>query len=250
MNDILTGPPDFIKLLAPEIRWQIIKALQFSDHRVQELVDLLQQPKNLLSYHLKHLRDEALVTYRRSDADRRDYYYSLNVPHLQTLYQQTGEALHLASLGEATTPSYHWTPPVRVLYLCTRNSARSQMAEGLLRYFAKENALVASAGSEPASVHPLAVQVMAEMGIDISQQHSKSLDHYVKQSFDYVITVCDHVREICPTFPGEMTTIHWSFADPVLADDATRLTMFRATAAALANRIQYFMNILQSEREY
>ncbi len=253
MSTALARPPDFIKLLAPEIRWQIIKALQLSDHRVQELVELLAQPKNLLSYHLKQLRDETLITFRRSDADRRDFYYSLNIQRLQALYQQAGEELHLASsrgvIDSENIKPYQWTPPKEVLYLCTRNSARSQMAEGLLRYFAGENIHVDSAGSEPSGVHPLAIQVMAEMGIDISQQQSKSMDHFVNRHFDYVITVCDHVREVCPTFPGDLQTIHWSFPDPLLVDEGEQLDAFPATAAELAKRIQYFLTIIQSEHD-
>lgn len=242
----MSQTPDFIRLLAPDLRWQIIQTLKRGDHRVNELVAALDQPKNLLSYHLKQLRDEAIIRYRRSDADRRDYYYSLNIARLQALYQQAGQELNITLASENQV--YRWTPPVRVLYLCTRNSARSQIAEGLLRDLAGENVRVYSAGNEPSGVHPLAVQVMEERGIDIRQQVSSHLDEFVDQEFDYVITVCDHVREVCPTFPG-VQELHWSFPDPVIVDTHQQLDAFRQTAAGLAERTQYFMTIIDSERK-
>ncbi|MFP4322725.1 MAG: ArsR family transcriptional regulator [Anaerolineales bacterium] len=237
--------PDFIKLLAPDLRWQIVQTLKRGDYRVSELVAALGRPKNLLSYHLKQLRAEAIITYRRSDADRRDYYYSLNIPRLQALYRQAGQELNIR-VADAS-PIYRWTPPVRVLYLCTRNSARSQMAEGLLRHMGGENVRVYSAGSEPAFVHPLAVQVMSERGIDIHHHESNHLDEFVGQAFDYVITVCDHVREVCPTFPGVLEH-HWSFADPAIVDETSQLDAFRQTAEGLAERIAYFMALIDTER--
>jgi arsenate reductase (thioredoxin) len=102
----------------------------------------------------------------------------------------------------------------RVLFLCTHNSARSQLAEGLLRKWAGDQFEVFSAGTEATRVHPLAIQAMRELGIDISEQRSKTLDEYVGQDFDYVITVCDKANEMCPIFPSDPERIHWSFEDP------------------------------------
>jgi ArsR family transcriptional regulator, arsenate/arsenite/antimonite-responsive transcriptional repressor / arsenate reductase (thioredoxin) len=236
--------PDFIRLLAPDLRWQIVQTLKRGDHRVNELVAALDQPKNVVSYHLKQLREEAIITYRRSDADRRDYYYSLNVPRLTALYQQAGQELNIAVADESR--DYQWIPPVRVLVLCTRNSARSQIAEGLLRHLGGENVQVFSAGSEPSGVHPLAVKVMDERGIDIRHQVSNHLDDFAHLVFDYVITVCDHVREVCPTFPNVQEQ-HWSFPDPVIADEDEQLNAFRQTTDGLTERIRYFMTIIDSE---
>jgi len=117
----------------------------------------------------------------------------------------------------------------RVLILCTGNSARSQMAEGLLRDLAGDRLEVASAGVSPTQVRPEAIAVMRELGIDISRHRSKSVDEFAGQQFDYVITVCDNANEQCPLFPGNTRRIHWSFDDPAEAkgDEQSRLAIFR-----------------------
>jgi arsenate reductase (thioredoxin) len=107
---------------------------------------------------------------------------------------------------------------VRVLILCTANSARSQMAEGLLRELGGEKVEAFSAGSEPSRVNPYAIEAMAARGIDISSHRSKSLQEYIQQPFDYVITVCDNAAESCPLFPGKAQRIHWSFPDPAAVE--------------------------------
>jgi arsenate reductase len=106
------------------------------------------------------------------------------------------------------------TSPKRVLILCTGNSARSQMAEGILRYDGGDAFEVHSAGVKPGRVRPEAVQAMSEIGIDISSHRSKSVDEFAGQEFDYVITVCDNAKETCPVFPGKTNRIHQSFEDP------------------------------------
>src|SRR5579883_657399 len=102
----------------------------------------------------------------------------------------------------------------RVLFVCTHNSARSQMAEGWLRHLAGDRFEAHSAGTEATQVHPLAIRVMAEVGIDISGQHSKTIEEYLGQPFDWVITVCDQAAEACPLFPGGGERLHWSLLDP------------------------------------
>lgn len=117
----------------------------------------------------------------------------------------------------------------RVLILCTGNSARSQMAEGLLRHDAGELFEVESAGARPSSVRPEAIAAMAEIGIDISGHRSKSVEEFQGQRFDYVITICDHARETCPVFFGAVTRLHHSFEDPAAraGSDEERLALFR-----------------------
>ena len=122
----------------------------------------------------------------------------------------------------------------RVLILCTGNSARSQMAEGLLRQLAGERFEVASAGTHPAGVHPMATRVMAEIGVDLTIHRSKSVEEFAGQSFDYVITVCDHARELCPIFPGQGRRLHQSFADPAAAATDQQVEAFRRVRDEIA----------------
>jgi arsenate reductase len=130
----------------------------------------------------------------------------------------------------------------RVLILCTGNSARSQMAEGLLRHMTGDRVEVLSAGVEPSHIRPQAIAVMREIGIDISGYHSKSVAEFSGQEFSYVITVCDHAQELCPVFPGQTKRIHWSFADPagVLADESTRLALYRRVRDEIAVQLREF----------
>ena len=133
----------------------------------------------------------------------------------------------------------------RVLFLCTHNSARSQMAEGLLRDMAGDRFDVFSAGTEETRVHPLAIEAMRESGIDIGSQRSKTLDGFSGQQFDYVITVCDRANESCPIFPGSTERIHWSFDDPSAATgtDEQRLHMFREIRDAIQGRLRLFQSV-------
>jgi arsenate reductase len=127
-----------------------------------------------------------------------------------------------------------------VLFLCTHNSARSQMAEGLLRRLASERFEVFSAGTEASGVRPLAIKVMAELGIDISGQQSKTLDRYVDEPFDAVITVCDQANEACPVFFGAKQRLHWSFPEPSNAtgSEEQRLQVYRQVRDAIQERIE------------
>jgi arsenate reductase (thioredoxin) len=128
----------------------------------------------------------------------------------------------------------------RVLFLCTHNSARSQMAEGLLRAFGNGKFEVFSAGTEATFVRPLAIEAMQEIGLDISGQHSKVLSGYSGEAFDYVITVCDQANESCPVFPGAKNRLHWSFPDPSKATGthSEQLAVYRQVREALAARIR------------
>jgi arsenate reductase len=130
----------------------------------------------------------------------------------------------------------------RVLILCTGNSARSQMAEGLLREMAGDRFEVASAGVSPGFVKPEAIAAMREVGIDISNHWSKSVDEFTSQEFDYVITVCDNANERCPIFPGESKRIHWSFDDPAAAegDEEATLAVFRRVRDEIRRRLHSF----------
>lgn len=137
----------------------------------------------------------------------------------------------------------------RVLILCTGNSARSQMAEGLLRQDAGELFEVFSAGVEKSFVRPLAIEAMREVGIDITGHRSKSVDEFSDQEFDYVITVCDNANERCPVFPGKTKRIHWSFDDPAAAagDEAAQLQVFRRVRDEIRERFRDWISTAHSE---
>ncbi|HEX9634648.1 MAG TPA: arsenate reductase ArsC [Candidatus Limnocylindria bacterium] len=139
--------------------------------------------------------------------------------------------------------------PRRVLFVCTHNSARSQMAEGMLRAWASDRFEAYSAGTEVSTVRPEAIAAMAEIGIDIGGHRSKSVDEYLGQKFEWVITVCDQARQNCPIFPGVEQTGHWSVQDPSEAtgDEEQRLEVFRRVRDDLRNRIHVF--ILAASRD-
>jgi arsenate reductase len=134
----------------------------------------------------------------------------------------------------------------RVLILCTGNSARSQMAEGLLRHDAGDRFEAFSAGVDRGAVRPLAVAAMREVGIDISGQRSKSVDEFACEEFDYVITVCDNANELCPVFPGKTKRIHWSFEDPAAAggDAAAQLAVFRRVRDQIRERLKEWVKVV------
>ncbi|GBL39734.1 MAG: arsenate reductase ArsC [Nitrospiraceae bacterium] len=129
-----------------------------------------------------------------------------------------------------------------VLFLCTGNSARSQMAEGWLRHLAGDRYEVFSAGTKPVGLNPGSVEAMAEVGIDIAQQRSKHVEEYAAQPIDYVVTVCDRAKEACPRWPGKTTVIHWSFDDPAaVADVEGRHLIFRRVRDEIALAIRQFL---------
>ena len=131
----------------------------------------------------------------------------------------------------------------RILFLCTANSARSQIAEGLARHLGGGAVEVESAGAEPSMLHPLAVRVLAEVGVDISSQRSKSLSEFLGQEFDDVVTVCDRAAQRCPVFPGPGVRTHWSLLDPAAAtgDEGAQLEAFRGVRDELAARLPEFL---------
>ena len=131
-----------------------------------------------------------------------------------------------------------------ILVLCTGNSARSQMGEGLFRTEGGDRFLVFSAGTRPGSVRPEAIAVMREIGIDISGQQSKSVDLFAGRSFDYVVTVCDNARDNCPVFPAAVARLHWSLEDPAAVEgsEAERLSAFRRIRDQLHERVRAFLH--------
>ena len=129
----------------------------------------------------------------------------------------------------------------RVLFLCTGNSARSQMAEGLLRHLAGDRFDVFSAGTRPVGLNPNAIKAMSEIGIDISNHRSKAVDEFANQQFDYVFTVCDSAREACPIFPGIGRRLHQDFQDPAAAPADQQLAVFRKVRDQIRARVEQFI---------
>ena len=246
------SPLPFLQLVAHEQRWRLLEALARSDRRVHELVERVGEPANLVSYHLRRLRSQDLVRERRSAADRRDVYYSLDLERMHELFLAAGASLHPglgATLTRGTADREGLGRGVRVLFLCTHNSARSQMAEAMLRTWGGDHFDAFSAGTHATSVRPEAVEVMREVGIDISTQRSKGIDRYAGQSFEWVITVCETARQECPVFPGVRHSAHWGIDDPskVEGDEATRLAAFRAARDELRNRVRLLLTTARRE---
>lgn len=211
-----TSPPAVLGLLGDPLRWQLVGELGRSDRRVAELVQLVGKPQNVVSYHLAELRRAGIVIGRRSAADGRDVYYRADLVRCRDLLADAGLSLH-PGLSLAPVPPTDVGPRrtrPRLLFLCTGNSARSQMAEALVEYRSDRTVDARSAGSHPKSLHPNAVRVMAERGVDIAGRPTKALTRFTRNRFDRVITLCDKVREICPEFPGSPVAAHWSITDP------------------------------------
>ena len=243
------APPAFMQLAGHPLRWRLLGELGRSDRMVHELTALVGQRQNLVSYHLGKLRDARLVSARRSSADRRDAYYTVDLARIGELLTATGVALHP---GLRLTPAARGTAEPgaareRVLFLCTGNSARSQMAEALAR--ARSDGVVEahSAGSHPKRLHPNAVRVMhEEYDIDLAGQRSKHLSVFAQERFDRVISLCDRVREVCPEFPGHPETTHWSIPDPaaVPGDNEASYPTFQQTASEVETRIRFLVAVL------
>jgi protein-tyrosine-phosphatase len=249
------SPPRFFQLLADEQRWRLLQELSQSDRKVSELTELVGIPQNLVSYHLAGLRNAGIVLARRSSADRRDTYYRIDLRRCANLLCAAGPALQpglrLDLADPASSDGRASGRKPSVLFLCTGNSARSQIAEALLEHLSGGKIRARSAGSHPRTLHPNAVRVMAERGIDISGRATKQLDRFTQARFDRVITLCDKVREICPQFPGGARTVHWSMPDPA-SEGATAeasYPAFKRTAEELEGRIQFLIGELNVRAE-
>lgn len=244
MGEFDAAPPGFLGLAGHPVRWRLLTALARSDRQVHELTELVGEPQNLVSYHLGRLRSAGLVSVRRSAADGRVAFYAIDLARCGALLSSAGAALHPALALVPPPPAAGGTAPGAVLFLCTGNSARSQMAEALLRR-ARPELAVFSAGSHPKPIHPQAVRVMAARGIDMSGWRSKHLDEFAAERLGHVVTLCDKVRLVAPDFPGEPERVHWSIPDPAPAGDG--LAAFARTAEELSVRIHFLLHRMEAE---
>jgi protein-tyrosine-phosphatase/DNA-binding transcriptional ArsR family regulator len=240
-----------LQLAAHPVRWRILVELAQGDRKAGELTARLGLPQSLCSYHLGRLRDAGLVFTRRSTADARTTYYAAHLTSYGSQLAAAGAALHPA-LGLESDESGGASlgrRRVRVLFLCTGNSARSQMAEAFAVQLGRGTVHAFSAGSRPKPVHPNAVRVMREHGLDLTGHSSKHLRRFAGRRFDYVVTLCDRVREVCPEFPGNPLVVHWSIPDPgaIAGDDDETIEAFQSTAAELEQRIRLFLHLVEAE---
>jgi protein-tyrosine-phosphatase len=235
------------------LRWRLLSELARSDRCVGELCELAGHRQSLVSYHLRQLRDGGVVSVRRSAADGRDNYYMLDLARCGDLLASAGVALHPALAPPAPSQVRRKREPrlARVLFLCTGNSARSQMAEALCAQLSHGAVGAVSGGSHPKPLHPNAVRVMRDRGIDIFGRRAKHLSEFAAERFDYVISLCDRVREVCPDFPGAPELIHWSIPDPTREPgrDEETLPAFERTAAELETRIGFLIGAIKATRQ-
>lgn len=246
-----SAPPTFVRLASHPLRWRLMAVLATSDYRVRELAARVDEPQNLVSYHLRLLRDGGLVRSRRSSFDGRDSYYHLDLERCADALTRSGAALHPA-LDPTTSPpdpqpGLRKYPRTSVLFICTGNSARSPIAEALLKHHAGSRTIAVSAGNQPKpSLHPHAVRVVAEsLGIDISTQRPRQVNDFTSQAFDYVITLCDRAREACPEFPHQARRAHWSIADPATAGAGQdSYPAFKSATAEIDVRVRQLLPVL------
>ena len=216
-------------------------------------MELVRKPQNLVSYHLSELRRAGVVSARRSSADGRDVYYRAELIRCRDLLGDAGCSLHPglalspAVAAPSTTRAFGDRP--KILFLCTGNSARSQIAEALTEDRSGGLVEARSAGSYPKPLHPNAVRVMAEHGIDIAAHSTKSLRRFTRARFDRVVTLCDKVREICPEFPGSPLAAHWSIADPAAGGESEEESYpaFRNVFDEIEDRVALLLSDLATD---
>jgi ArsR family transcriptional regulator, arsenate/arsenite/antimonite-responsive transcriptional repressor / arsenate reductase (thioredoxin) len=244
--------PAFVGLAGHPVRWQLLAELGHTDLRVRELVARVGLPQNLISYHLRLLRDGGLVTARRSSFDGRDSYYHLDLDRCAEALAGAGAALHPALSLDSARPA-RYRPRSRrlsMLFVCTGNSARSPIAEALLRRRAGGHVRVVSAGIRPRpDLHPHTVRVLSHrFGIDVTAQRPRTMESLAGRRFDYVITLCDKARESLPGLDGHPRRLHWSVPDPAAAGDSGEAAYqsFIRTAADIDTRVRHLLPVLSA----
>jgi protein-tyrosine-phosphatase/DNA-binding transcriptional ArsR family regulator len=249
------APPAFVRLAAHPLRWKLLTTLADSDLRVRELVTRVDEPQNLVSYHLRLLRDGGLVSARRSSFDGRDSYYHLDLARCADALAETGGALHRALRRDgAASPAKAGERPrsrrAAVLFVCTGNSIRSPMAEALLLHHAADRVTVTSAGTRPKPhLHPDMVRVLSDQfGIDTAGRQPRDLRTLARRRFDHVITLCDRARETSLEFPHHSRRAHWSLPDPAAAIGTEKAVYaaFQRTATDIDTRIRHLLPVLTS----
>jgi ArsR family transcriptional regulator, arsenate/arsenite/antimonite-responsive transcriptional repressor / arsenate reductase (thioredoxin) len=243
----VTKPP-VLHLLGHELRWQLASQLCKSDLKVGALTAATGEAQNLVSYHLRLLRDAGIVREHRSSADGRDIYYSLDRRALTAGVLDVLAALNPGA-GFQSSGASKDSPiagrPVSVLFLCTGNSARSQIAEAMLRQLGGRRVSARSAGTHPAGVHPNVYEVLRSREIRVDNLRSKSVAEFAGQAFDFVVTLCDVARSKPIELSGKPRLVHWSIPDPVAARGARA---FESVATEIQVRVEDFYGNLRARQ--
>jgi protein-tyrosine-phosphatase len=239
---------ELLRLVVDGARWRLLEELSRSDRRVQELVELVGGPQNLVSYHLGRLRRAGLVRERRSSADARDVYYRVDLDRFTAAVCDAASAIRPTLApgrpAGAAPDRAAAAPGRRVLFVCTGNSTRSQIAEAYARRLGGGRLRATSAGIRPRPVHPLALKALEELGLDTRGLRSKPLEAVAGGTFDCLVTLCDRAREACPDDLVEAAeAVHWSIPDPAEAEgpDEVVYAGFQETAVDIGGRVRHLL---------
>ena len=240
----------FLRLLADESRQAIVRLLALSDRRAGEIGALIRLPPNAVSYHLKQLRAIGLLRDRRSSADARDMYYQLDIGRLHALYAAAGDALYpgIAASTQLAQPTSNQTrhPGFRNPCVSSFSAPITARARKWRRQFCARWAATrwrrSALGAYPPRCIPRRLRRCGRSGLTRQGSTAKSMEQFIGEPLDYIITVCDRVRDICPSFPGDPAQAHWSIADPAVVEDPERRAKaFREVLSELRVRIRYLL---------
>jgi len=243
---------ELLRLITEDVRWRLLEELSRSDRTVQELVDHVEEPQNLVSYHLGRLRKAGVVHERRSSADGRDVYYRLDLERFTAAVCRPASAIQpsFARLEPSRTAAAAAGPKRTVLFVCTGNSTRSQMAEAFMRRLSRE-VHASSAGTKPRPVHPMTVRVLQELGARSRGLRSKPVEQLSGRRFDYLVTLCDRAREVCrDDLVDAEEVLHWSIPDPASSKGSEdfRYQVFREVALDISGRVRQLMARIRQDR--
>lgn len=237
--------PELLRLAGHPLRWSLLRQLAGSDQRVRELSAAVDEPQSLVSYHVGLLRKAGLVGARRSSHDARDTYYHLDLDRFRTALAEVADALHPALRDPEPRPTRR-ARGVSVLFVCTGNSARSPVAEAVVRHRAVPGVTALSAGVSPKpGIHPCAVSVVHErLGVDLSGQRPRSVDSLAGRRFDRVITLCDRARENWHGLADHPHRSHWSIPDPAADPSGPTRAAFEEVVSEIERRVLHLLPTL------
>lgn len=239
------SPPELLRLAAHPLRWSLLRQLADSDLRVRELSTGVDEPQNLVSYHVGLLRRAGLLTARRSNGDGRDTYYHLDLDRFRSALGEVAEALHPALRSPEPPHQRPGRRRVSVLFVCTGNSARSPIAEAVVRHRAPGISATSAGVSPKPEIHPYAVSVVHErLGVDLSGQRPRSVEPLAGRRFDRVITLCDRARESWHGLADHPHRSHWSIPDPAADPSGPTRAAFEEVVSEIERRVLHLLPTL------